>query len=95
MIDFGSLQYGFSGRKQLVWGRSSLKEFIHDHFSIPPTLGHGHIKLEKMFTARNLGQIAGIEIVWTNNLADHLRIINKDEKLYIFYHASFLEYQQI
>jgi hypothetical protein len=94
MIDFGSLQYGFSGRKQLVWDRSSLKEFVHDHFSISLTLGHGRVKLEKMFNARNLGQIAGIEIVWTNNLADHLRMIDEDKKLYIFHHASFLEYQQ-
>jgi hypothetical protein len=95
MIDFGSLQYGFSGRKQLVWDRNSFKEFVHDHFSVPPTLGHGRVKLETMFTARNLGQIAGIEIVWTNNLADHLRMIDEDKKLYIFHHASFLEYQQM
>ena len=94
MIDFGSLRYGFSGRKQLVWDRSSLKEFVHDHFSVPLTLSHGHVKLEKTFNARNLGQIAGIEIVWTNNLADHLRMIDEDKKLYIFHHASFLEYQQ-
>jgi hypothetical protein len=94
MIDIGSLQYGFSGRKQLVWDRSSLKDFVHDHFSVPPTLGHGHVKLEKMFNARNLGQIAGVEILWTNNLTDHLRMIDEDKKLYIFHHASFLEYQQ-
>jgi hypothetical protein len=94
MVDFGSLQYGFSGQEQLVWDHGSLKEFIHDYFDVPPALGNEGVKLQKMFNARNLGRIAGVEIVWTNNLADHLRMIDEDKKVAVFHHASFLEYQQ-
>jgi hypothetical protein len=94
MIDFGSLHYGYSGRKKLNWERGTLKEFIRDHFSTSPALGHERVKLEKVFNARNLGRIAGVEIAWTDNLADHLRVFNEDKKVYIFHHASFLEHQQ-
>jgi len=94
MIDFGSLHYGYSGRKKLNWERATLKEFIHDHFSTSPALGHERVKLEKVFNARNLGRIAGVEIAWTDNLADHLRVFDEDKKVYIFHHASFLEHQQ-
>ena len=54
-------------------------------------LGSENVKLEKIFNAGNLGRIAGIEIEWTNNLADHLRVVDEDKKVAIFYHASFLE----
>ncbi|KAI1627112.1 hypothetical protein EDD37DRAFT_691533 [Exophiala viscosa] len=62
-------------------------------FSTPVVLGHD-VKLEKMFNGRNLGRIAGIEIVWTDNLADHLRMSNEDREVAIFHHASFLKHQQ-
>jgi len=51
------------------------------------------VKLEKIFNARNLGRIAGIEIEWTKNLADHLRLIDEDRKVAIFHHATYLECQ--
>ena len=94
MMQFGNLPWAFSGRKELIWTRNSLEEFLHDHFFIQPVLGHDKIKLEKTFNARNLQRIAGIEIEWTNNLADHLRMMNDDKKVAIFQHPSFLEYQQ-
>jgi hypothetical protein len=54
-------------------------------------LDNEHVKLEKIFIARNLGRIAGIEIQFTNNLADHLRLMNEDDKkVTIFHNASFL-----
>lgn len=93
MIDFGSQQYGFSGRKPLIWDDNSLEGFVIDYFSQTPALGHERVKLEKMFNARNLGRIAGIEIHWTDNLADHLRVSDEDKKVEVFHYASFLEYQ--
>lgn len=94
MVDIGSLQYGFSGRKQLIWDHSSLKDFIYGYFDTPPALGHEHVKLQKIFNARNLGRMVGIEIFWTDNLADHLRMVDEDKKVAVFHHASFLERQQ-
>ena len=94
MIDFGSLQYGFSSRKRLIWDDNSLKEFIGSYFGRTLALGHERVNLEKIFNARNLGQIAGIEVLWTDNLADHLRISDEDKKVAVFHYASFLEYQQ-
>lgn len=94
MMDIGALRYGFSGRIGLLWRQGSLKDFVHDHFNVPVMLDHD-VKLEKMFNARNLGRTAGIQIVWTDNLADHLRVIYEGEKtVAIFHHASFLKCQQ-
>ncbi|KAH0541247.1 hypothetical protein FGG08_004252 [Glutinoglossum americanum] len=94
MMEIGSLQYGFSGRTQLAWTEKSLEECVREYYSHPPALGHESVKLEKMFTARNIGRIAGIKIVWTRNLADHLRMINEDTEVAIFHHVTFLENQQ-
>ncbi|KAF2499047.1 hypothetical protein BU16DRAFT_261029 [Lophium mytilinum] len=93
MLDFGILQYGFSGRSQFNWDKGTLKDFVYSHFSSPPAHTHEGVKLEKIFNGRNLRRIAGIEIVWTNNLADHLRMTDDDTKVTIFHHASFLELQ--
>lgn len=93
MMDIGALQYGFSGRKQLVWSRGSLKAFVHEYFSCPVLLGQD-VKLERIFNARNLDRIAGIKVEWTDNLADHLRVINDEKRVAIFHHASFLKHSQ-
>ncbi|KAF2190101.1 hypothetical protein K469DRAFT_23454 [Zopfia rhizophila CBS 207.26] len=94
MMDIGVVQYGFSGRRQLVWSTGSLRDFLNGYFSQSQVLGHDNVKLERMFTARNLGRIAGIQIEWTDNLADHLRIIDdEDKRVAIFHHASFLKWQ--
>jgi hypothetical protein len=95
MMGIGVLRYGFSGRKELVWSQGNLQNFIHEHFDAPIVLTHENIRLEKMFNARSLGRTAGIQIEWTDNLADHLRITDdNDKRVAIFRHASFLKYTQ-
>jgi hypothetical protein len=94
MIEIGCLQYGFSGQKQLVWTQNSLESCVRDHFNHAPILGNESVKLEKMFNAWNLGRIGGIEIIWTTNLTDHLRMMGEDKKVAIFQHATFLENQR-
>lgn len=42
-----------------------------------------------MFTARNLERVAGIRVIWTSNLADHLHLEDDDTSVRIFYHVSF------
>ena len=94
MIDIGKMQYGFSGRRELEWNQGPLKEFVNGYFNVPTLLGQD-VKLEKAFNGRNLGRVAGMNILWTDNLADHLRIVDdEDRKVAIFHHATFLKYQQ-
>ncbi|KAK8029749.1 hypothetical protein PG993_011040 [Apiospora rasikravindrae] len=93
MCDFGITSLSFSGRTELKWRHGTLQEFLADYFKDPPALSHEGMKLEKTFLARNLTRIGGIEIIWTENLVDHLRLSDDDTKVHIFHHASFLEYQ--
>jgi hypothetical protein len=91
----GDPQLGFSGRPPLHWEEGSLKEFIHHYFNETPEPNHEGVKLEPIFTARNLELVAGIKIEWTSNLADHLRMVGDGEKtVTIFHHASFLRWHQ-
>ena len=95
MMDVGGLQYGYSGRPHLTWTAGSLEEFVHDYFDDAQILDHKNVRLEATFTARNLGRIAGIQVEWTDNLADHLRMTDEnDRKVAIFHHASFLKQRQ-
>ncbi|KAF2873889.1 hypothetical protein BDV95DRAFT_489290 [Massariosphaeria phaeospora] len=93
MIDVGSLQFGFSGRQQLQWHKGCLKDCIHSYFCAPPALGHEGVKLHRVFHALNLERIAGVDIIATDNLLDHLRLTEDDTKLYVFNHASLLKCQ--
>ena len=43
---------------------------------------------------RNVERIGGLRIIWTSNLADHLRLHDDDTRLSIFHHATFLHYQK-
>jgi hypothetical protein len=93
MIRVGNVPHECLGGRQIEWKTGSLLEFVHDSFAPSPARGHHQIKLEKTFNALNLQRIAGIEIWWTDNLVDHLRMMDDDKAVFIFYHASFLEYQ--
>ena len=88
------LPFGFSGHNSLEWTGKGLKDFLASYLGAPNVLGHDGIKLGKTFTARALHQTAGIEIVGTNNLADHLRLIDDDKAVLVFHYASFLEYNR-
>lgn len=94
MVDCGSLVLGFSGKSSISWTDGSLKQHLSGYFSGNPVLAHTGVKLQKNFTALHLCRIAGLEIVWTDNLIDHLRLTEDDTKVHIFQHASFLEWQR-
>ena len=53
------------------------------------------VKLPKVFTAANLEKIAGIQVQWTSNLADHLALKDDDKKVMFFHQASFLELSRV
>lgn len=49
------------------------------------------VKLPQSFTAANLEKIGGIQIHWTNNLADHLLLRDDDTKLFLFHQVFVLQ----
>ncbi|KAG0644971.1 hypothetical protein D0Z07_9312 [Hyphodiscus hymeniophilus] len=94
MFDVGEMLHSFvPGQKSLVWEAGFLKGLVQDHFSTHSTIRE-RVKLDRIFNARNLERIGGLQIVWTSNLADHLRLMADDTRVAIFHHASFLEYHQ-
>jgi len=90
------MQHAALGGSRLSVGASRLLHCllgIVNYFLLTRS-GQENISLERKFNARNLGRIAGIQIAWTKNMADHLRLIDDENKVLIFHYASFLELQR-
>lgn len=94
MCNCGISSHGFSGSTEIHWKSGSLGEFLAKYFGDRPILAHEKVKLEQTFRARNFGRITGLEIIWTDNLLDHLRLTDDDTKVHVFHHVSFLESQR-
>jgi hypothetical protein len=94
MVRIGEVTHEFLAGRSLQWKDGSLSDFLRAHFSSTPVLGHERIKFEKTFNALSLSRIAGLEIQWADNLADHLRLVNDDCVLRVFHHATFLSSQR-
>jgi hypothetical protein len=91
MIDVGGLRDGIRlGQVSRDWTSGSLRDFIKSTFPCTSELSD-HVKLERLFTARNIERVADIQVIWTSNLADHLQLEDDDTKVRLFSHASFLE----
>ncbi|KAF5848161.1 hypothetical protein GGP41_005571 [Bipolaris sorokiniana] len=95
MVNVGVSEATFTpGRTKLQWIDGSLRSFLSNQFEPSTSLKDVTVRFEKAFTARNIERIAGITIHWTDNLADHLRMLDADDKtVAIFHHASFLKHQ--
>ncbi|KAK4208661.1 hypothetical protein QBC37DRAFT_353187, partial [Rhypophila decipiens] len=97
MVELGSFDHApplISPPTGCHWNEGTIKEHIDRCFPVNPALGHEGAKLGTIFNAPNIERIAGIEILWTDNLADHLRLTNNDKQVAVFHHASFLLRQQ-
>lgn len=95
MVDIGPISpYHIQGPTPLDWSddSSTIQSTINNYF-IKSTTPAGAVKLSRDFTAVNIERFAGIKIVWTNNLADHLRFVDDDTKLCVFHHTNFLRHQ--
>lgn len=90
MLDVGDYLRGFIPGTQLHWGDESIRNLIDSEFNATHER-KSKVKLEKKFNAYNIEKVAGIKIFWTNNLADHLRMMNDDTKVAVFHHAFFLQ----
>lgn len=93
MVDCTNVEYEFTGHHQLEWEKGSLEDCVRSYFDARPALGHEGVKLPRIFNAKNLECVAGIEILPTSNLLDHLRLTDDDTKLHVFHHMSYLRRQ--
>jgi hypothetical protein len=95
MTLIGSSEQVFRGGERCVtWDDGQLDTVLATEFSRTGVLEKEHVKLEKMFNARSLDRIGGLQIIWTSNLANHLRVQNDDKEVSIFHYASFLTSQK-
>lgn len=93
MVPAGAFRQVALPGTSLDWQRGYLQEALGRQFE--KTLQkHESVTLEKVFNAHNLERIGGLRIIWTSNLADHLRMHDDDTRVSIFHHATFLHYQK-
>lgn len=91
MINIRSCEFSVARQTPLRWDQGSLQPFLSAHFE-KHELAHQNISLDRQFIADNLVKIAGFEIEWTDNLVDHLRIIDETGlKVLIFKNIFFLK----
>ncbi|KAK0648009.1 hypothetical protein B0T16DRAFT_407579 [Cercophora newfieldiana] len=93
MMKVGNVEYDCFGGS-VEWEAGTLREFVQSCFGQSPRLGHERMKLENTFNGLNLQRIAGIEIKWTDNLLDHLKLKSDDRVVLVFRHAAFLKTQK-
>jgi hypothetical protein len=85
MTLIGSSEQVYRGGERCVtWDGGRLDTVLAKEFNKNGLLEKEHVKLERLFNARNLDRIAGLQIIWTNNLANHLRVQNDDKEVSIF-----------
>lgn len=74
--------------------RGTLRQFAADTFNNGGSqLDCDKIRLPKALNAWTLDAVAGIKIHLTDNLSKHLLMVDDDTNLYVFHHATYLEYQ--
>jgi hypothetical protein len=96
MLSIGHVKNFVPPGTVLEWSGSAdckIKDHVKAQFST--NFEEVDIKLPRLFNAMNLERIAGIEICWSSNLADHLMMKEDDTVVTIFYHAAFLKVQSM
>ncbi|KAK4450344.1 hypothetical protein QBC34DRAFT_324525 [Podospora aff. communis PSN243] len=86
MVNIGS-------EKDLEWDEGSLVQFLAGVFSCMPLLDCEQIAFPKVYNAWSLENAGGIKVEFTDNLADHLKLVRDGEAVLIFHHVAFLESQ--
>ncbi|SPO01517.1 uncharacterized protein DNG_04190 [Cephalotrichum gorgonifer] len=100
MVEIGSVETEFafqhhaSQRPLLQWTEGNLASLLGRIFSSSPQIDCSGMVAPLALDAWSLDKVAGIKVRFTNNLADHLRLANKDTLLYVFHHVAFLEHQK-
>ncbi|KAH7027959.1 uncharacterized protein B0I36DRAFT_246390 [Microdochium trichocladiopsis] len=93
MLKIGRAENQVAARGYLDWSAGTLRELISQRFSDAPILDFTHTRFPKTFDAWSLDSISGLSIEFTDNIADHLLLVDDDTTVLIFHHVTFLEYQ--
>ncbi|KAK3331299.1 hypothetical protein B0H66DRAFT_469595 [Apodospora peruviana] len=94
MMRFGAVKGEINPQRKLAWAcDGSLQAYVKRHFTQPQLLSCSRLRLPKSFNAWSLETIGAIEVCFTDNLADHL-YVEDYSKVFVFRHASFLEYNR-
>lgn len=96
MMSIGPLPYGIFQRRHIPWpdGIPILKGLIEEYYTNSLSQSDSKLRFRGNFLAFNVKQFTQLKIVWTNNLADHLQILDEDKHLCIFHHDTFLRHQK-
>jgi hypothetical protein len=74
----------------ISWREGTLPDLLAAQFDGTKILAVP-VRLERIFTAPSLELIGDIKIVWTDNLADHLKMSEDDTQVAIYSHAQYLK----
>lgn len=96
MLKFGPVQGDTFPHHHLTWDSGCLRECIVKYLDEEARLDVKGVRLPKTFHAWSLVAIGGIQVEFTDNLADHLLLIEEETgmKVLIFHHVSFLRCHQ-
>ncbi|KAH7176052.1 hypothetical protein EDB81DRAFT_771789 [Dactylonectria macrodidyma] len=98
MVDVGKpvTNRMWTGRAYRSWDKGTIRDFTASIFSVQRSNPHDSVQLDRDFNARNLDVIGGLKVELTNNLLDHLKVIDIEGEttVMIFHHASFLQSQE-
>ena len=98
MVNIGALPSEISSQRCLEWDQGPLKACIHNHFDSASRsaskIASKDVVLGSELTARHMMRVARIVIIPTDNILDHLRLVEDDKKLCVFHHISFLRYME-
>lgn len=93
MVAIGEPPNGLQGPNTIHWDIGTLAVFTERCFGVQHQLSPENAQISKMLTVVNLQKIGGLEIEWTWNLADHLRLVDDDRKILVFRCVSYLNFQ--
>jgi hypothetical protein len=93
MLKVGIARHQAYPQHCLKWERGNLADFVRERFNQLQVLDYQHVRLPKTFDAWSISIIGGLKIEFTDNLPDHLLLVDDDTTVLIFHHASFLECQ--
>ncbi|KAK8131132.1 hypothetical protein PG984_007570 [Apiospora sp. TS-2023a] len=93
MVATGEPPNGLPGPNTSHWEAGTIMDFTERCFGVGHQLSPENAQISKLLTMLNLKKIGGMKIEWTQNLADHLRLVDDDCKILVFSCISFLKFQ--
>lgn len=94
MTNIGSMQDEVNSRRLVEWDcGSTLRQCLSAHFDRQHEMQWERTRLLKSFNPWGISVVAVITIRFTDNLANHLLLVEDDTMLLVFHHATFLEHQ--